>query len=90
MVLIFLFHCYMTLTHYVVIPSLCVFSTPPTPTFYTSMPQAVLQGSTARTAPKSAAAKTAQTVTTSLASVLAEPASLGRAASRVEYGPGTF
>lgn len=63
---------------------LFVFTTPPTPTFYTSLSQAVLQGSTAGTAPKSAAAKTVQTATTYLASVLAELASLGRAVSRVE------
>lgn len=63
---------------------LFVFTTPPTPTFYTSLSQAVLQGSMAGTAPKSAAAKTVQTATTYLASVLAEPASLGRAVSRVE------
>lgn len=63
---------------------LFVFTTPPNPTFYTSLSQAVLQGSTAGTAPKSAAAKTAQTATTYLASVPAEPASLGRAVSRVE------
>ncbi len=63
---------------------LFVFSTPPTPTFSTSPSQAVLQGSTAGTAPRSVAAKTAQTVTTSLASVPAEQASSGRAVSRVE------
>lgn len=73
----------MTLTLYVVSPSLC-FSTPPTPTFYTSLSQAVLQGSTAGIALKCAAAKTVQTVTTSLASVLVEQASLVQAVSRVE------
>lgn len=57
---------------------------PPTPIFYTSLSQAVLQGSTAGTAPKSVAAKTVQTATTSPASVPAERASLGRAVSRVE------
>lgn len=43
---------------------------------------AVLQVSMAGTALKSVAVKMAQTVITSLASALAEPASLGRAVSR--------
>lgn len=70
--------------------TLFVFSTPPISTFYTSLSQGVLQGSMAGIALKSVAARTEQTVTTSLASVLAERASWGQAASRVEYRPRTF
>lgn len=63
----------------------CIF--PPTPSkhYIHLHPQAVLQGFMEKTAPKCAAAKTVQTATTSRASVFAEPASLGRAASRVEW-----
>lgn len=80
----FLFPCNMTLILYVVFPSLSL-SRLSISTSYTFLSQVVLRGSTAGTVQKSAAARTVQTVTTSLACVLVERASSGQAVSRVEW-----
>lgn len=56
----------------------------------TRLSQVVRRASTAETAPRSAAAKMEQTVTTSLASAPAELVSLGPTVIRVEYPSGAL